>query len=243
MRPYLSSIIFAIAILCAAFFLGTSYRYKFKSSETIEVTGLAEKSFMSDQVIWHGTYTRQDFDLKTAYAAIKQDEQQIRAYLTASGIPASSCTFSAVDVQRMYNTQTDAQGNSRENIFAGYRLSAGVTVDSKELEKVERMSREITALLEKGIELNSPTPDYYFSGLNALKIDLLAKASADARARAESIASNAHATLGELRKATMGVFQITGKTENENYSYGGAFNTSSKEKKASITIRAAYQVE
>jgi uncharacterized protein len=40
----------------------------------------------------------------------------------------------------------------------------------------------------------------------------------------------------------MGVFQITGRNTNEDYSYGGAFNTTSKEKTASITLKVDYQV-
>jgi hypothetical protein len=105
------------------------------------------------------------------------------------------------------------------------------------------MSREITGLLEKGIELNSSRPSYYYSRLNELKIDLLSKASTDAKQRAESIAKNSDASLGSIRKANMGVFQITGKNSNEDYSYGGAFNTSSKEKTASITLKVEYQVK
>jgi len=38
----------------------------------------------------------------------------------------------------------------------------------------------------------------------------------------------------------MGVFQITGKNNNEEYSYGGSFNTSSRLKTASITLRVEY---
>jgi hypothetical protein len=104
------------------------------------------------------------------------------------------------------------------------------------------MSREITTLLQQGIELNSSSPSYYYSRLNELKIDLLAKASADAKQRAESIATNSGGKLGDLKKANMGVFQITGRNSNEDYSYGGAFNTTSKEKTASITLKVEYQV-
>jgi hypothetical protein len=39
------------------------------------------------------------------------------------------------------------------------------------------------------------------------------------------------------------VFQITGRNTNEEYSYGGAFNTSSKEKTASITLRVEYLMD
>ena len=41
----------------------------------------------------------------------------------------------------------------------------------------------------------------------------------------------------------MGVFQITGQNSNEDYSYGGAFNTSSRTKTASITIKIDYGVD
>jgi hypothetical protein len=41
----------------------------------------------------------------------------------------------------------------------------------------------------------------------------------------------------------MGVFQITGQNENEEYSYGGAFNTSSINKTATITVKTEYEVK
>jgi hypothetical protein len=105
------------------------------------------------------------------------------------------------------------------------------------------MSREITELLEMGIELNSNAPEYYYTKLNALKIDLLAKASADANKRAETIASNSGSSLGSIKKAQMGVFQITGKNSNEDYSFGGSFNTNSREKTASITLKVDYSID
>ena len=72
---------------------------------------------------------------------------------------------------------------------------------------------------------------------------MIADATKDARQRAEKIAENADASLGKLKKATMGVIQITAPNSNEDYSYGGTFNTSSKEKEASITIKLEYQVD
>lgn len=74
-------------------------------------------------------------------------------------------------------------------------------------------------------------------------MDLLAKASADGKQRAEIIAKNAGSSLGKLKKATLGVFQITGKNSNEDYSYGGTFNTTNRDKTGSITIRMEFAVE
>ena len=242
MRAYFGHLIIAAAIIIAVIIAAATLKYKFRSTETITVTGLAEKDFIADQIVWSGYFVRNGYELKTAYDQIKADEAEIRRYLNAAGIPDSNIVFSAVSMNRNYEQQFDANGRTTGSTFTGYTLNESVTVDSRNLAKVETMSREISKLLQKGIELNSSAPSYYYSRLNELKIDLLAKASADARQRAESIASNSDASLGELRKANMGVFQITGKNTNEEYSYGGVFNTTSKEKTASITLRVDYEV-
>lgn len=240
---YLGHIIIAAAIIIGLAMAAAAYKYWFRTAQTIVVTGLAEKDFSSDQVVWTGTFTRQGFDLKEVYAQLKSDETAVRRYLNANIIPDSNIVFSSVDVLRNYEQRYDDNGRQSGSVFSGYNLTARVTVDSRNIAVVERLSREITGLLQQGIELNSTPPAYYFSGLNTLKIDLLAKAAQDALRRAQTIAENSDADLGKIRKATMGVFQITGRNMNEDYSYGGAFNTSSKEKTASITLRVEYGIE
>lgn len=237
LAPYL---IIALALLGAFWIAASAFRYRFRGEETISVTGLAERDFVSDRIVWNGSFSRSGLELSSVYALLKSDEGEIRRYLNGSGIPDSSIVFSSIDVQRNYENRLDGDGNVVGTTFTGYSLRGSVTVESRNIPVVERMSREITALLEKGIELNSTPPAYYYSRLNELKIDLLAKASADARLRAETIAENSGSGLGSLRTATMGVFQITGKNTDEEYSYGGAFNTSSYEKTASITLRVEY---
>jgi hypothetical protein len=243
MRSYIAPLIIALAIIGGLLIVASAYKYRFRSAQTIDVTGLAEKDFVSDQIVWRGSFARQGGELQSVYAALKNDEAQIRSYLIAAGIPETNILFSSVDVQRQYNTVYDRDGRTTNSIFSGYALNGTVTVDSRDINTVERLSREITGLLEQGIELNSSPPSYYYSRLNELKIDLLAKASADARQRALTIAKNSDASLKGIRKASMGVFQITGKNSNEDYSYGGVFNTSSKEKTASITLRVEYGID
>ena len=243
MRSILSPIIIAVAVIIAVIIAASAFRYHFTAAETISVTGSAEKDFASDQIVWKATFTRQGYELKDVYTMLKSDESAIKQYLNAANIADSNIVFSSVDVQRNYNNRMDENGRIIGNEFSGYSLTGTVTVDSRNIPVVERLSREITGLLQKGIELNSIPPSYYYSGLNTLKIDLLANAAKDARQRAESIAENSGASLGNIKKATMGVFQITGKNMNEDYSYGGVFNTSSKEKTATITLRVEYQLK
>ncbi|MCL8000660.1 SIMPL domain-containing protein, partial [Brucella sp. 21LCYQ03] len=80
----------------------------------------------------------------------------------------------------------------------------------------------------------------YFSGLEDLKLQLISQASENAKLRAQNIATESATSLGQLVKADLGIFQITGQNDNEEYSYGGAFNTSSRSKTANITVKASY---
>ncbi len=239
-RPYIHYIIIVLGFIIGSIIIANAYQYKFRSAETIAVTGLAETDFTSDQIVWKGVFTRYGNDLKQSYNALKTDEAEIKRYLQTRGVPDSNIVFSSVNVEKSFQTDYDDNGRIRGNIFKGYILTGVVTVDSKNINLIEQVSREVTELLQKGIEFNSNQPAYYYSKLNELKIDLLAKASQDARQRAETIAKNSSVNLGKLKKATMGVFQITGKNNNEDYSYGGSFNTSSKQKTASITLRVEY---
>ncbi|MFY7840795.1 MAG: SIMPL domain-containing protein, partial [Lacibacter sp.] len=196
--------------------------------------------FTSDLIVWSGSFNRYGFELKTAYATLKADESAIRSYLNSKGIADSNIVFSSIAINKNFRRSYDEKGNEISAEFTGYTLTGNVRVESKDINRVEKLSREITELLERGIELNSNAPEYYYTRLNELKIDLLAKASEDAKTRAETIAKNSGGSLGGIKKATMGVFQITGKNANEDYSYGGAFNTTSKEKTASITLKVDY---
>lgn len=243
MKNYVSAAIIAVGAIVAFAIIGNAYKYKFRTNETISVTGLSEKDFTSDQIVWTGNYSRKSMDLKSAYALLKEDEAKIRAYLAGKNITEKEMVFSAVSIDKDFASKYDSDGKYVGNEFNGYILKQNVTVDSRDIPKVEKISREVTELIESGIEFNSSSPSYYYSKLSELKLDLLAKASADAKQRAETIAKNSGSSLGKIKKATMGVFQITGQNSNEDYSYGGVFNTSSKNKTASITIKIDYAVD
>jgi hypothetical protein len=242
-RAVIAAAIIGLSLIIAFWVAGSSFKYRSKSAQTIVVTGLAERDFVSDLIVWNGTYSRKSFDLKNAYSALKQDENSIRQYLKGKGILDDEMVFSSVVINREFETRTDETGRQLSQHFIGYVLSQTVKVESKNVDRVDRISREITELIQTGIEFNSSPPAYYYSKLGDIKIDLLGKASSDAKNRAESIAKNAGANLGKLIKANMGVFQITGRNSNEDYSYGGAFNLSDRNKTGSITIKMEFATD
>lgn len=239
----LPAILISIAVVVFAFLIGNAYKFKYNQTERISVTGGAETNFIADLIVWNATYSRNSSVLQDAFNQLKDDEQKVRAYLSQQGLSDSELVYSSVNIEKLYNSTYDENGRITGTVFSGYRLSQTVKVESMNINKVDKISREITSLIQQGIELTSSAPNYFYTKLGDLKIDLLAKASSDGQKRAETIAKNAGQSLGRLKKASMGVFQITGQNEDESYSYGGAFNTTSIKKTASITVKMEFDVK
>lgn len=243
MRTYIAVAIAALGIMIAAALLGNAIKNRNKSENTISVTGLGSKTFTSDLISWSGSFSKNSFELKTAYDALAVDRKIIYDYLKSKGVKENEMVFSAVDIQKQFRNFTDASGNYQQGEFAGYNLTQSVSIKSKEVSKIENISRNITEIINRGIEFTSSSPQYFYTKLANVKLQMIANATKDAKERAEKIAENAGSSLGNLKKATMGVIQITAPNSNEDYSYGGTYNTASKEKEATITIKLEYEVD
>ncbi len=230
-----------LSVAAGTYILGNAYKYKFKSAQTITVTGNAKKDFESDLVKWSATFSRNNFDLKTASDQLKADKEVVKSYLVSQGIKESEIRFGAVDILKDFQYSYDQNTGRNFSKFNGYNLSQSVSIASQQLDVVDNISREISTLISQGIELSSQPANYYYSKLEDLKLELIANASENARQRAENIAKKANSDIGELVKADLGVFQITGQNDNEEFSYGGVFNTASRKKTANITIKMSFR--
>lgn len=243
MKTSVNAIIIALAVIISAFLFSDAFKNRNQSNDTISVTGLGKKDFVSDLIVWSGSFSRKSFTLKEAYAALDTDRENIKKYLISKGIAADEIVFSAVNFNKDFQTTYNENGTMREQIFTGFTLTQNVSIQSKNVNKIEEISRQSSELINSGVEFYSNAPEYYYTKLAELKIKMIAEATKDAQTRAKSIAENAGADLGNLKKSDMGVFQITGQNSSEDFSYGGSFNTSSKNKTANITVKLVYQVD
>ena len=182
-------------------------------------------------------------DKLVGYKQIEADQTKVSEYLEKNGILENDVKWGFVKMEKVHRPQYSDKGIYIGMVFSGFVLTQRFTVSSTDVDNVERISREISSLISENIDISSYTPSYYYSKLDDLKLDLIEKASKDAYMRAKNLVDNAHSGLGKATSASLGVFQITSVTGNEEYSYGGTFNTSSKEKKARITVRMEYRLK
>ena len=224
-------IILASAIVLAAIVLASAYTQRYRlQTGTITVTGLGETEFTSDIIIVKGEISVENFDSAEGYNSLERDRNKV-----------IDISFAMLSSYKMTNSLYQ-DGKYIGEQFAGYKLKQEFTIESRDIDAVERVARELASLMANGINIEVYEPSYYYSELNALKLDLIAAAAADARERASLIATNSGSELGQLTWSTAGVFQITAATGDEEFSAGGAFNLTSREKKARVTVRAEYKI-
>lgn len=215
---------------------------------TIQVTGSAKRRITSDYAEWQATVVTEDKDRTVAYRKLHEQVEATLANLKSHGVKDGELRVSAATFQELHEHEvvTEGQGPRQKtitrDIMVGWRTAQSVTVASNDVALVEKVSREVTALLDQGITITSDSPAYFYTKLADLKIEMLAAAAKDARTRAENMIRSAGGTsggLGKLRAADMGVINVNPANSTET-SWDGNNDTSSLEKDIITIVHATY---
>ena len=247
MKEFKGIVIALIAGICAiisvSIFTGNLVSYKKTSgSGGLTATGSANCDFESDLIVWRGSFSNEGLTAQAAYRSIKKDAEQIRQYLVENGVSEDEMVFSSVTINEVWESEYNDEGDRIRDYLAGYSLYQDVSITSTDIDKIENISRDISGLIESGVQFASEEPEYYYTKLDELKLQLIEDATQNAKARIDLMAAGTGASTGELLNASLGVFQITAQNSNTEYSYGGYFDTSSRHKTASITVKLNYAI-
>ena len=244
-RPWIGVLLICLSVIIAAGLIAWGLsRFRSAESHTIGATGSASVDFESDLIIWRGSFDTHAETTSRAFRQIKKDAENVKDYLMENGVKEDEIVLSSISVERTEKRYYSEDGDYQYSTYDGYDLSQTITVTSNDVDKVEKISRDVTDLIESGIEFNSELPEYYCTTLDDVKLDLIGKATENARDRINIIAKAAGATPGKLVKSSLGVFQITAQNSGtQDYKYDGAFDTGSRWKTASITVKLEYELK
>lgn len=209
---------------------------------SIRVTGSAKKRIVSDLIEWSASVSAEAKDKLAAYRKLHADVETTVAYLKAQGVPENQIFPDSAVVEEMYTTVYEGTGEDRisKEVLTGYRGRQAVTVRSPDVQRVERVSRSVTELLEKDVSVTSGTPAYFYTKLGELKIEMLSEASKDARTRADNMLKSAGgASLASLKDADMGVINVN-SANSTGTSWEGNNDTTSLEKDIIAIVHVTY---
>jgi len=213
-------------------------RLKKYSEQVIKVTGSAEKNIISDTVAWKLYFSRRDARMISAFNLLKEDLHTVKGHLLDKGVKENEIIVAPVNTAILYKKSDEGKDT---NIIEGYLLSQEVEVRSHDVMKITEVSRQATELIERGVEIISQAPEYFYSKLAELKLAMLSEASENAKQRAESIARASGDKIGRIRSARMGVFQIT-PVNSYDISDWGMNDTTSLEKKVNAVVNVEFAI-
>lgn len=229
----------AVALVLSTF-IGVRALERIKSDNTIQVTGSAKRRIRSDLIVWRARVAASAPELKAAYRALATSIPRVTGYLQKKGIPKEQLVVSAVVTHPLH--PRDPQGGEQQDVISGYALEQTIEVRSLEIDKVSALARQATELIEEGIPLQSDPPEFHYTKLAELKLQMLAEAARDSRQRAEEIARATGARIGLLRQARMGVIQIN-PADSTDVSGEGNNDTSALDKDIISVVASTFALD
>ena len=217
--------------------IGSFTFYKLRSMDYISTTGSAKESVVSDKVKWSSSITRpvKISTIKDGYLKMANDLKEVKNFLATSGIPAESIDISPVLMNEVYDQNQGAEKN--------YNLVQNVTVQSGDVQKIADLAKNTSSLVtDKGVIFSTNSLEYYYSKLPEARVELLASAVGDAKARALQLASAGGKKIGNLQSASSGVVQVMAPNSVEVSDYG-MYDTSSINKEIMVTVKASFEIK
>lgn len=233
-------ILLALGFIISAWILSHTAKQIATSRESITVKGTAEKAVKADKALWSITVSARGDTTATALPLLQQQVQQVRQQLIASKlVPASQLQQYDWTSEPVY--QRDSDGG--ESYIVGYTLSQRLGVVFNDVSIPAKLNNQINQLIVNGLPIEKNETQYLVSNIENIKLSLIAAATQNAHDRALQFAKSGNVTVGSMRSASQGVFQINAPLSSGDDDSGGEYNTSTIDKVARVVVTVNYGIQ
>jgi hypothetical protein len=238
LRLNFPAFLLSLGIVIAALIGAHSWKEQQRANQIISVVGSAKQDFKADLGFIRFTIAGVAATAPEGFRAMQTAEPTVRKFLAEQGFtPDQIKEFAATqEIEKQYNDK-GYETNKILNVIYRKRLE----VTSSDVEKLAKLALQLPALVEQGVQISVEQPEYLYTKMADLKIEVQAHAAADAKVRAERIARATGSELGPIRSARMGVLQITPRFSTVVSDYG-VNDTSSIEKEITAVVQASFEI-
>ena len=203
----LCAFLIAAGTSAGGFAIGSGIR-NFRSAERfVSVKGIAEREVKASLALWPLRITATSNSLKDAQERIALDAATVRRFFESGGIPPAAIEIQAVEATDLL-TQTYRQGTPASR----YVVAQTLMVRSSDVDRINALGQRVGEIVAAGVVMSSEGapqgPFYLFTKLNDIKPAMIAEATKNARAAARQFAADSGSSLGSIRQASQGIFQI-----------------------------------
>lgn len=205
-----SAAVLAIGLVAGGYLLGNGLVRARDADRSVTVRGLAERDVTADLATWTIAYSATAGDLATAQASVDRDSASIRAFFRELGFPADDLQPTGANVSQFSD-------NGVQRFTVRQRMSLRTT----DIKRAQAAVRRQFELVRRGVVLEEGSGmAFTFTRLNAIKPAMVAAATRDARASAEQFAKDSGTSVGEIKSATQGYFEVTARDGDSGAGWG-----------------------
>ena len=235
-------ILLAIGMASAAFILGVQAKRAVAGQQSITVKGLAEKPIQADSVTWMLNIAVTDADQRGALEQLTVERKVLEDFLIKQGLPKDTWVWQVENIADHYD-EVFIKDTPRQ-MKNGFDAYQSVIISTKDLAKITQANQAILQLRADNHPITAQPPEYLVSGLEQVKMSLIADATKNARARATEFVKQDGVKVGVMKSANQGAFYILAKGgEAGDDSYGGVYDKSTIEKTARVVVTIVYNIE
>lgn len=209
LRGWLPAALLALGLTAAGFLVGRGFEEARLGDRFVTVKGVAEREVEADLAVWNVQFTAGGNDLTAVQRTIASNVEMTLDFLEQYGVSRD-----LVSVEGLRVVDVAANPYQQGPTTNRFSVTQSMVVRSEEPGVVQAASQRINELVEAGVVLVSGQeygvggPTYIFRGLNSIKPEMIADATARAREAAVEFAGDSNSRLGGIRRANQGVFQI-----------------------------------
>lgn len=204
---WFAALILALGLVLAAFVMAGAVRDFRMANRFVEVKGLSEREIPADLAIWPITYNLATQSLDALRRQLDQADEAIMAYLKLRGFDDAEITRSPPQINDQWSF---ASGNQRpENRYTATRT---LTLRTHRVDAARQALQDAAELISQGVVLSQTwdnSVQFLFTGLEDVKPEMIAEATADARRAAGQFAEDSGSRVGGIKTARQGFFSIT----------------------------------
>ncbi len=233
-----------VGLIVGGYLLGIEVRDFKRADRYVEVKGLVERTVKSDNATWTLNFKEPGNDLSPVLSASEKDKNTVLAFLSGQGFKAAEITVGAIEV----TDRTTEQYNNNER-GPRFIVSQAITVQTSDVDRVAAANAKTADLVRSGVVIASNSNDggsggivYKFTGLNALKPDMITEATRNARAAAARFAADSGSEVGAIRSANQGVFSVSAENAGPSVNDQGDGNNFNGEQQADASIMKKVRV-
>jgi len=202
-----AALLLALGLVAGGFAIRSGIRNFRTGDRYVTVKGIAEKEVKADLALWPLRVTATSNSLQEAQARMAKDTATVRKFFESGGLPAGAIQIQGVEATDLL-TQTYRQGVPTSRFIVGQTLM----VRTGDVDRIAALAERVGEIVAAGVVMSAEGapqgPLYLFTRLNDIKPAMIAEATRNARAAAQQFAADSGSSLGPIRQASQGLFQI-----------------------------------